>query len=106
MKSFLLAAALGVVSAFEAAEMHKFTSWMGSHGKSYKTVEEFEFRLVQFLRREEAIMKHNAEEHSYTMGHNARSDWSDMEFEAILGYIAPLDEDRDEIVYQQGKGSA
>jgi len=87
MKSFALAAAVGVASAFEFEDMFKFTTWMADYGKSYNSADEFEFRITQFLIREAAILEHNAGEHNFTMGHNDKSDWSSEEFKTILTYV-------------------
>ena len=95
MKSFILAAAIAVASAFESEETLKFTNWMANFGKEYGSAQEFEYRMEQWLRREEAIVKHNAGEHSFTMGHNSRSDLSEFEFRHILTYTSVPQENRE-----------
>jgi len=52
-------------------------------------------RLRQFALKHVFIQEHNQEGHSYTVGHNDMSDWTEEEFAAILKYnaVEPAAED-------------
>jgi len=62
--------------------------WISEHGRSYGTMEEFTFRNAIFAAKDVLIEAHNAEGHSYTLGHNSRSDWTELEHKKLLGYKA------------------
>jgi len=51
-------------------------------------MEQYEMRLRQFALKHTFIQEHNQEGHSYTVGHNDMSDWTEEEFAAILNYNA------------------
>ena len=51
--------------------------YITQHGKSYATVEEFEFRKARFALADEAIAAMNQNEaNTWTAGHNKFSDWT------------------------------
>ena len=68
----------------------QFMQYVAEHGKSYGTIEEFEFRLARFMEQNAIIEEHNAKNGSYTLGHNYMSDWTHAEYKRLLGYKAPL----------------
>ena len=55
-----------------------FAEWMAKHNKSYETLNEYKFRLNEFLRSEHEIITHryNTPDMTYTVGHNEFSDWT------------------------------
>jgi hypothetical protein len=55
------------------------------HGKSYLTMEEFEARKALYIETDELIRNHNATESSFTLGHNAMSDYTEYERKALCG---------------------
>jgi C1A family cysteine protease len=59
---------------------------IAAYGHSYGTIEEYNFRYVEFERHEEIIAAHNATESTFTLGHNKFSTWTDAEYKRILGY--------------------
>lgn len=61
-------------------------------GKSYETVEEFMGRQANYLEKDAFINAHKLEGHLYTVGHNMFSDWTDVEYKALLGYKVPVKE--------------
>jgi len=76
----------GVATASQLSS--KFMEYITTHGKSYGTVEEFEFRKALFSITEDAIQSINGNEsHTWTAGHNKFSDWSHEEFSKMHGYI-------------------
>ena len=91
MKSFALAAFIGLASAWEAEQHFKFQQYLSEHGKSYRTVEEYEYRLENFMKKDAFINWHNASGESYTVGHNKFSDWADWEYKNILTH-SPMPE--------------
>ena len=91
MKSFALAAFIGLASAWEAESHFKFQQYLSEHGKSYKTVEEYEYRLENFMKKDAFINYHNSLGESYTVGHNKFSDWADWEYKNLLTH-SPMPE--------------
>ena len=86
MKSFATLAFAGVVSASKLSS--KFMEYITIHGKSYGTVEEFEFRKALFAIAEDSISQINSNsEHTFLVGHNKFSDWTHLEYTKMLGYI-------------------
>ena len=86
MKSFATLAFAGVVSASKLSS--KFMEYITVHGKSYGTVEEFEFRKALFAIAEDSINQTNSNpEHTFVVGHNKFSDWTDLEYTKMLGYV-------------------
>ena len=86
MKTFVLAALSA--SAFALSEIESdFLAYITQYGKSYKSMAEYEQRLRNFAVKSAQINEHNQEAgHTYTVGHNHMSDWSQEEFEATLTY--------------------
>jgi len=62
-----------------------FMKYLSNHGKSYDTVEEWNRRLELFIESHNFIEEQNASGSMYTSGHNQFSDWSQDEYEAMLG---------------------
>jgi len=86
MKSFIALALAGVCSASQLSS--KFMEFITVHGKSYGTVEEFEYRKALFAITEDAIQAINSNEaNTWVAGHNKFSDWSHEEFSKMHGYI-------------------
>jgi C1A family cysteine protease len=86
MKSFVALALAGVCSASQLSS--KFMEFITVHGKSYGTVEEFEYRKALFAITEDAIQAINSNEaNTWVAGHNKFSDWSHEEFSKMHGYI-------------------
>ena len=83
MKAFAAALA-AVASAIDVTEL-KYMQYLAQFGKNMGSVEEFNQRLVYFGVLDKYIEEHNAEGHSYTLGHNQFSDWSRTEYTQMLG---------------------
>jgi C1A family cysteine protease len=73
------------------AEDFEFIKFVASHGKSYATKEEFEFRAALF---KETLAKIQAEnlkaENTFTVGVNKFADWSKAEYKRLLGYKSQM----------------
>jgi hypothetical protein len=54
------------------------------HGKNYATLEEFVTREARYVANDDRISAFNAEDHSWTIGHNKFSDWTTEEYENML----------------------
>jgi C1A family cysteine protease len=71
------------------ADDYEFIKFVASHGKSYATKEEFEYRSALF---KDTIAKIRAEnlntENTFTVGINKFADWSKDEYRRLLGYKA------------------
>jgi len=67
-----------------------FLEHVAEHGLNFATTEEFNFRQNIFLMKEAENKVMNANpEHTFVVGHNQFSTWTDEEYKAILGYRAP-----------------
>lgn len=62
-----------------------FLSFVSKYGKSYGTVEEFNFRAEVFKQTAQKIRAINAEQNTHTAGHNKFSDWTHDEYKKLLG---------------------
>ena len=83
MKAFAAALA-AVASAIDIKEL-KYMQYLAKFSKFMGSVEEFNKRLLYFSVLDKFIEDHNAEGHSYTLGHNQFSDWSRTEYVSLLG---------------------
>jgi C1A family cysteine protease len=63
-----------------------FVSYVAKYGKLYKSMDEYLMRSEIFKSNVKFINEHNAEGHSYTLGINEFSDWTDEEYNKLLGY--------------------
>ena len=65
----------------------EFTQYVAKYGKTYGTVEEFNFRQAQFVAKKAAFAEHNGMNgNTYVVGVNKFSDWTAAEYKNILGY--------------------
>ena len=80
----------------EAATSFKFMQYIAEHSKSYGTAEEFEFRFNNWLEIDNLINEHNSSDATHKLGHNFMSDWTDFEYQQILGYEAIPENERSE----------
>lgn len=85
MKSVVIAALAGFAAAHSEIEA-AFMSFMAEHGKTYRSVAEYNWRLEHFAAKHIMIEAHNMTESSYKLGHNKFSDWTDSEYANILTY--------------------
>lgn len=69
----------------------QFSAHISHYGLSYATSEEFEFRFNIYADNEKIINEHNAGNHSFTLGHNKFSTWTDEEYKGLLGLKVPKD---------------
>ena len=89
--------ALLAVAPLAAAEITlnnqlEFVEWVSQHGKNYPTVEEYAYRLSNWVKKNEWLINHRATavDATYTVDHNSMSDWSEEEWDAIL--VGKIDE--------------
>jgi len=85
MKSFALAALVGVVCAASELES-SFLMYITKFNKSYNSMEEYGLRLAEFTKKDSLIKAHNAVETDFFLAHNQFSTWTDAEYKAILTY--------------------
>lgn len=88
MKTFFGLALAGAAAALKGDSA--FMEFSAQFGKSVGTVEEFNFRKELFTATHEFIEEHNAGDHSYTLGHNHMSDWTEEEYAKVRGYRSDL----------------
>lgn len=65
----------------------KFVNWISENGRSFKSVEEYNFRRELWLKKDEWINNFYATNHSenFRVGHNKFSDWTKEEFKKMTG---------------------
>jgi hypothetical protein len=88
MRNFVALALAGAASAqYNSSSDVAFMAYLSRFGKSYGTVEEYVFRMELFMEKEVEIVAHNSiRGSSYKLGHNKYSDWTDREYERLLGH--------------------
>ena len=63
-----------------------YTKYVAQHNKNYLTTEEYEVRFENFAKTHYAIERHNAQNKSWTLGHNFLSDWTETEKKLLNGF--------------------
>ena len=86
MKSFAFAATMAAANALNSIEF-EYMQYAAKFNKMTNDVETFNFRLANFAATDAFIKEHNASNATYTAGHNQFSDWSHVEYKAMLGYV-------------------
>ena len=77
--------------------MDRFVRYCATYGKSYIDQMEFRLRLINWKRTDDFIKEHSwNKRRAYKIGHNKFSDWSDAEYEKLLGYVASAAETQPE----------
>lgn len=84
MKSTLALTLAYAASAIDTDGL--FMDFIAQHGRMVGTIEEYNFRKEIFAATHELIEAHNAGDHSYELGHNHMSDWTESEYSRIRGY--------------------
>jgi len=95
MRSFFALALAGVVASKTiTAQDFEFMKYITSFNKRYETREEFDMRKELFKQAAVEIVEHNMGNNTSTMGHNQFSDWTDEEYNGMMGFLAlePLGE--------------
>ena len=75
-----------------SGDLERFVKYCADFGKSYVNQQEFKFRLYNWKQTEkfiESMAWHTRR--SYQVAHNVFSDWSQQEYEKMLGYAAPVE---------------
>ena len=65
----------------------EFMKYVSNFNKRYGTLEEFIFRNDLYRKAAQEIEEFNARETGSTMGHNEFSDWTDEEYEKLMGFL-------------------
>ena len=68
--------ALTAVANAIAEQEFAFIKFIAEYGKQYATLDQYNHRLEQFARTYAEIVKHNSEEHQFTLAVNEFSDWT------------------------------
>jgi len=63
-----------------------FYQHVAEYGLSYGTTDELHFRMEEYARKDAFIKQTNAEQDSFTLGHNKFSTWTDAEYKKLLGF--------------------
>lgn len=91
MKSFAIISVLAIAATlFIGYNNYSATSdydmFLARYGKSYNSVDEYEFRKALFDNAQKFIDEENAKGHSYTLAMNEFGDWTDEEYNRMLGF--------------------
>lgn len=89
MRSFAaltLAAVASAVTLPKDELKFEFMKFISEWGKSYGTAEEYAFRFEQFARNHLHIQELSETLTTSTVGHNQFSDWSENEFDRLMGF--------------------
>ena len=65
----------------------KYVQHIEEYGIEYATTDEHEYRYQIFSQKHAEIENHNSGSHSFTLGHNKFSTWTNHEYKRVLGYI-------------------
>lgn len=80
---FTIAALVGLATANDL----EYLSHLNRYGKSYITMEEYNYRKSIFMENKKKIEEHNANpENTSTLGENHMMDWTEGEFQKLLGF--------------------
>lgn len=89
MKTFAATALAGVASAtLMTPNDYEFMRYVTKFNKFYQTVEEFEMRMEQFVKTKLTIAELNNRNSKYVAGLNQFSDWTEDEYNKMLGLTA------------------
>ena len=92
MKTFAAIAFAGVASAtLMDPNDYEFMRYVTKYNKFYETVEEFTRRMEIFVETKLTIAQLNNRNSSYRAGLNQFSDWTNEEYESMLGLLADYD---------------
>ena len=95
MQSFFALAFAGVASAtLMQSSDYDFMRYITKFNKRYDTVEEFNLRKELYKFADHEIEEFNARSTTSKMGHNKFSDWTEDEYQQLMGFLneAPLNE--------------
>ena len=87
-----LTASARKLSAAEQGKMNDYLGLLGQFGKNYNDTDEFNNRLGSYMDNDDKIQEcnyraeHTDEVDPVVCGHNQFSDWTDEEYEAMLGF--------------------
>lgn len=74
------------------ADVDAFVRYCAEFGKSYINQTEFKMRLKSWKKADDFIKKHNWNPRaSYFVSHNKFSDWTQREYEKLLGFAPGVD---------------
>jgi len=92
MKTLAIIAIVATLGAFMYASVYhtgdndaEFQAFIAEHGRNYASSEEYNMRREIFYKGLEQIKEHNAKGLSYTLGVNKFADWTDEEYNRLLG---------------------
>lgn len=74
-------------------------NWIANHGRSYGTREEYGFRMMQFARNHTNLNKMQKSNMTHQVAHNEFSDWTEAEFNSMMGFRGDMVKDEKNIGY-------
>jgi len=74
------------ISRDGSKDMSEYLSYLSSHGKQYRTEEEFSKRFQNFQHTLREIEQHDENETGYSIGLNDFADWDQDELESLNGW--------------------
>jgi hypothetical protein len=82
---FIMALAVSAAAVPLDIDDFKFMKYLTGFGKSYQTVEEYAMRKARFLSTDADIDYWNKAQSTAHLAHNFLSDWTDEEYQRLLG---------------------
>ncbi len=87
MFSKITITALVAVATAETELAKTFAQYVAQYGKNYATIEEYQFRYIQFAKNYTQVLLFNLEPgQTSTVGLNKFSDWTEAEMKKIRNY--------------------
>ena len=89
MKAAAIASLAGIIAAESSIEQ-LYAQYVAQYGKTYLTAEEYLMRQTLFAKNHYQITMHNMSDKTTQLAHNHMSDWTDAEYQALLGFKPEL----------------
>ena len=86
MRSFAFATVLAAANAVSDIELD-YLNHCAKFGRQHVSMAQFEMRLARFAKVDAFIKESNAANWTHVAGHNQFSDWTHVEYKAMLGYV-------------------
>lgn len=79
-----------------------YSEYVAMYRKSYQSSEEYAMRFKIFSENIRLIAEHNEQDSSYEMGVNQFTDWTNLEYRRMLGYVRPENVETAEMAPEDG----
>ena len=103
MRSFAFATIFAAVNALEQFDELEYLNFCAKYGRQTNQIEEYNMRKEIYAKIDAFIKETNASgKETHVAGHNQFSDWTHVEYKAILGYVSSeLDEKAEPKIFDE-----